>query len=340
MRAHYRVKIKYITRSIVMVEYPPWFVPTLTWISRLSSIHSVIGSLAIIYIIISDQSRKLARPKNRLMLFMSIFDSIQSAAMAISTTGTLHPATCQIQGVCIWLGVAVPLYNSSLNLFYLLSIRYNMDPDYFSAKIEPYLHAVSILYPITAAISYAVVGLIRSIGGHICWSTGIPVFLGWGLPVICSLIFCFFSMASVYQAVTRQINDNNKGSTCLEIAQVNNNSELEETRTQALLYSLAFFLTVIFPLAQGLTYRYMSNTVYSIFLICTMIFYPLQGFLNFIFYIRPNLRHVRKMHPEKYFLRAVQEVVFDARAVADSLRRSSRPTRRLSSIISSKITVT
>jgi len=323
-----------------MVEYPPWFIPTFTWISRFSSIHSTVGSLAIIYIIISDRSRKLARPKNRLMLFMCIFDSIQSIAIAISTAGTLHPGICQIQGICIWLGVAVPLYNSSLNLFYILSTRYNMDPDCFSAQIEPYLHALSILYPITIAISYTPAGFIQPINGHICWSTGIPVFLGWGLPVMCSFIFCFFSMASIYQAVTRQINDNKKERPSLEITQTHHNSELEETRTQALLYILASFLTFIFPLAQGLMYGYTSDIVYSIFVICTMIFYPLQGFWNFIFYISPNVRHVRKKNPEKCLLRAVQEVVFDARAVADSLRKRSRPTRRLSGIMLSKSFVT
>jgi len=305
-------------------SYPPWFVPALIWTSRLSGMLSTLGSLAIIYIIISDRRRKLARPKNRFMLFMSIFDSIQSIAMAVSTAGTLRPWTCQIQGICIWLGLGVPFYNSSLNLFYVMSIRYNMDSAYFSAKIEPYLHAVSIICPIAIAISYASAGLIGSVNGHICWTKGIPVVYAWGLPVMFCFIFCFLSMASVCQAVTRQSNDMQSYS--FGMAEINRNLELKETRDQAVRITFVFFLTFIFPLAQGFTYNFMSDTVYSIFLICTMIFYPLQGFWNFIFYSQRNLEHVRKMNPEKCLLQAVREVVFDARAVADSLisRRSPR----------------
>ena len=124
----------------------------LVWVYRISCTLSIMGSTAISYMILSNRRRKLARPKNRLMLMMSFFDVLSSTAYLISKvampsdsgiSGAIgNSATCMAQGICIWLGLAVSMYNSSLNLFYMLSIKYNMSPMHFSKNIEPYLHLI------------------------------------------------------------------------------------------------------------------------------------------------------------------------------------------------------
>ena len=78
------------------------------------------GSTAISYMIVSNRRRKLARPKNRLMLMMSFFDVLSSTAYLISKvampsdsgiSGAIgNSATCMAQGICIWLGLAVSMY--------------------------------------------------------------------------------------------------------------------------------------------------------------------------------------------------------------------------------------
>merc|ERR1740139_1178214 len=120
----------------------------------------MIASLLLIYMIISDRKRKLAKPFHRLVLLMSIFDVFQSLAIVISVAAfpqesNIHGAhgnarTCTAQGFFMVLGFAVPLYNSSLNIFYVLTIRYNFSPKRF-AKFEPVLHTIAILIPLALA---------------------------------------------------------------------------------------------------------------------------------------------------------------------------------------------
>jgi len=295
-----------------------------TWNPRFTGALSTIGSLAIIYIILSDRSRKLMKPKNRLMLCMSIFDCFQSIALTLSTAGAKISCICQIQGILIWLGLAVPLYNSSLNLYYLLAIRYNVDTKYFSTKIEPYLHAMSILYPLTLAILNALLGLIISLDG-LCWTPGSEymVILGWGIPVFLCFLFCIFSMASIYLAVRKQAKCMDK----YRFSTANDNTEQNETRNQALMYTSAFVLTYIFPFIEGITRSQKIETTTNILAILTVTFYPLQGFWNFLFYIMPGVKHVRKMNPSISLFAAIREVVFNASVVAESFRRP-RATRR------------
>ena len=99
------------------------------------------------------------------MLVMSIFDVLHSSAFIIGTVAVPRESgvygamgnstTCLAQGFISWLGLAVPIYNNCLNLFYLLTIKYNMDSAYFTKKIEPFCHAFSILVPLSTGIAFA-----------------------------------------------------------------------------------------------------------------------------------------------------------------------------------------
>ncbi len=78
-----------------------------------------------------------AKFQNRLLLPMSVFDIIGSIGWAFSTTpiprgsnctyGALgNEATCVTQGFMITLGLAVPMYNAMLCIYYLLVVKYNI----------------------------------------------------------------------------------------------------------------------------------------------------------------------------------------------------------------------
>ena len=127
------------------------------WIRCFTAILSVLGSSTIVFMIFIDRKRKLFRPKHRFMLSMSIIDILQSTAIAFSAlpqrreTGKCgaygNRSTCAVQRFFIILGIAMPLYSTSLNLYYLLTIRYNFNQLQFSSKIEPFLHTISIGFP-------------------------------------------------------------------------------------------------------------------------------------------------------------------------------------------------
>ena len=90
-----------------------------TIIGRIAGASSTVGSSLIIYVILSDRKRKLSRPYHRLMLMMSVFDVIQSAAMVFSVSAFPRQSgiygakgnelTCTLQGFLLALGMAVPL---------------------------------------------------------------------------------------------------------------------------------------------------------------------------------------------------------------------------------------
>jgi len=139
-----------------------WQCMVVSWIPHFTGTLSFIGSSSIIYMILSDRENKLAKSKHRLMLSMCIFDVLSSSALATSTWafpreslfyGSIgNMTTCKIQYFFATLGLAVPMYNASLCLLYLFTIRYRLHQRHFATKFEPYLQAASILLPLTIAI--------------------------------------------------------------------------------------------------------------------------------------------------------------------------------------------
>jgi len=299
---------------------------------------SFLGSSAIIYIILSARKRKLTKPKNRFMLMMSVFDVLQSVAIVVSTAafpqdlgiyGAIgNEATCTAQSVLMGLGLAVPLYNSSLNLFYLMTIRYNMTAAQFSTKLEPFLHAFSVLVPLSSAAICAALGYANpSITTCLYPGQKLPT-VGFAVTVIFSFLFCVFSMGSICWAVMSQANRIQRhryGTT-----QTNRGSilEKEEMVAQALAYSLAFLLTFLFPTIHALVISGQPETPTPALDTLSSIFYPLQGFYNFVFYVRPGVNHVREIDPSKSLFKAIQEVIINAESVSDSFR-NIRSTNRL-----------
>jgi len=267
------------------------------------------------------------------MLSLSFFDCLASVAYAMTTLalpsdsgayGAMGTsATCTAQGFFLQLGVAVPLNNASLSLFYLFTIRHRMHPTKFSRKFEPVLHSISILAPLTMAIVAASMGLIvpfrtlcaisldEPAGQHILW-------------IIYSLIggaflICVWSMASICHFVIRQsrrMRQYSFGSSQM----IRRNNETRATVAQALLYTSAFFITYLFPL---ITLGQGNRSFF--FELMTKIFYPLQGFWNFLLYIRPGVEQVKKNNPGKNIFGILVEVIFH---VKDTMHNQNSPRRR------------
>jgi len=311
-------------------------------IGRVGGSLSLLGSGAIIYMILSDWKRKSARPFQRLMLGMSIFDVIQSIAFVVNVTafpqgtniygakGNAH--TCTIQGFLMVLGLSVPLYNSCLNIFYVLTIKYSLTPKKF-AKFEPALHAVAIIVPICLAILNATQGNMAP-RGTICYPRGkVPLSTILSIIILCLLI-CIISMVCICRTVITQqkkmerYRHEMRGES--STSRTRAAQDTDATIRQALLYALAFLLTYSFPIFGSIYLRGEAQRQLPFaIVILTNIFYPLQGFWNFWFYVRPGVQYVMVRCPEKSYFGAVQEVMCNPKSLTND-RRQPRRQRTLS----------
>ena len=97
------------------------------------------------------QERSLS-PFYRLMFGMSLCDALCSSWLFASSWalpagywwGAVgNQGTCIAQGFFIHLSLAVPVYNASLSLYYMLQIKYHWSDVDFSKKIEPWMHLIA-----------------------------------------------------------------------------------------------------------------------------------------------------------------------------------------------------
>jgi len=214
------------------------------------------------------------------------------------------------------LGLAVPLYNSCLNIYYVLTIRYNTSPEAFS-KHEYILHAISILLPLSMAVSSAILGIIEP-RQSVCTPRGKIIMVVALLTLSICFLVCMSSMICICWTVLSQnakTRKYTKFNTKQSSANLKSRTDYKDkTIKQACLYALAFLLTYT-PLVVNLLYTrggYDNPPYIVVFL--TVIFYPLQGFWNFVFYIRPGVKREVKSNPEKSYLGAIRDVIFRSNA--------------------------
>jgi len=266
--------------------------------------------------ILSDRKKKLVKPDHRIMLAMSAFDVLSSAGLAASTLpfpqesliyGSMgNMTTCKVQYFVVVLGLAVPMYNASrCLLFYLSSIHYRPHQRHFATKIEPYLHTASVLIPLTIATVPVVMDDVSTRYPYIgeCGiSRDSPMI--WSIMVVPSLSFCVcsYSLVGVCRNVRKKANKIRRHS-CVATQMQHRQSEKSEHVQQAILYTAAFAITFLFPA---------MNFFGSYFPIEIMIgiLYPLQGFWNFLLYIRPNVMKMKKTTPDRNLCEIIWSVVF------------------------------
>jgi len=296
---------------------------TVVWIPRFTATLSSLGSLAIMYMILSTRKDKLTKPSHRLMLALITVDILHSVAYATTTLASPQDTqfygamgnngTCSVQGFLLLLGLAVPMYNTSLSLFFLLTIRYRVRQATFSAKIEPILHTVSILVPLSIAVIALSIGGITS-ESVVCYlsfevSSSIAIESLWsvilGIVMICFIIN-LFSMISISCYVRTQLNSVRRYSFTLNQKE-RRATEKREVVVQSLYYTGAFFATFFFPvLILAFNKKCFPLEV------CFEILYPLQGFWNFLLYTRPSIKRMKKANPDKYWICICWEVIFHA----------------------------
>jgi hypothetical protein len=317
------------------------WIATLT-LTRISGVLSILGSSAILYMILSHGKKRLQQRNDRLLVGFCFFDLFRSTALMVSTAaiprdtvssfpiyGVMgNAATCKIQGFFIQFGGGTLFYLASLSLHYLLTIRYDMNDELISRKIEPWMHTISILIPTSTAIAAWCLDLFHH-KYTICWISAKP----WGCaahPSTCEAAanapYFEFLFGYLWMFITILIQVICMILVCLTVRPrerivdsdgrvlVNISSQISsqrrDTSIQALLTISTTLLTYSFPLALDISANSGRQVSLPFLFLCDF-FTPLLGFLNFAVYIRPRYMNVSRSNPQQSVWDKFKSVLFD-----------------------------
>lgn len=309
-----------------MVSSITWWI---VWIPRFTGTLSAFSSSMIIYYIITTFQSCRKKPNCRLLLALSVIDVIQSIAFTTSSApmpkgdyfGAIgNDTSCSIQGFFIHLGFAVPCYNASLCLFFFLTVCRNYDPEVFIKKIEPFCHIFALGYPTVSAIICASLGLFNGNGsGNFCWLYDVDKpfrsymvsSLAGGVPTSVSLIVIVYTMISINKFVLKRHRASRRHSfTGHETPAME--AIKQNARTQAILFSSAFFLTYIWcTVSIIMNVMGVADRANDLVLLAQSIFLPLQGFWNFIIFARPMVQKLRRRLPDLTLLGSLMIIICD-----------------------------
>jgi hypothetical protein len=310
---------------------------------RFSGSLSILGSAVIIYMILSDRRVKLKRIHNRILLGMSSLEILNSSAWVMSVSavpkGTVgsfgargNQFTCELQGFMLQFGLGVPFYNLSLCLYHYLVITRNISDSKISKRVEPFMHAVPLLFSVVTAIAGIPLEL-YNFNGAICYIMASPWlctynpfvpcirnrhytkfllgFAGVWLFVIGSLIVVL--MVLIYCAVRNRqrsmsrFNFRTRDGTVVESSSyIQLCRDKRETGIQAFFYISAFYLTYSWTILNS----FFGDQTPDALNLLIFFFQPLQGFWNFFIYIRPRYLLISNTYPEKSVWHKLIIVVF------------------------------
>lgn len=141
--------------------------------------------------------KKLTLPYRRIILALSIYETVFSVFLVLTLPmlpssdniwGSMgNDASCKALGFFIYMGsTGVPMYNLSLCVFYVCIILYSMKQKIFEIKIEPFLHAIPILWSLIGGTILLVRGYFNIEAYNIfCWIASYPSDCGTNEAVPC-----------------------------------------------------------------------------------------------------------------------------------------------------------
>mmetsp|Transcript_55292 Transcript_55292/g.83662 ORF Transcript_55292/g.83662 Transcript_55292/m.83662 type:complete len:464 (+) Transcript_55292:119-1510(+) len=204
-----------------------------------------------------------------------------------------------------------PMYNGMLAIFYLLLLRYNWT-DSRIKKIEPWLHAI----PMTLGWGTAFAGLFLDLYGPANWISWIAPFPSaaacqvretcergynfnfyrWAFlyaEVWFTMVYVVVIMLMIYMKVRDLETNSDKyrfrnGKAVSAEDRLKRRAKSRRVMNQSFYFVGAFFLTWIFGTITRLI-QTISGLVYYEIIVLMTIFFPLQGFFNFVIYKKATL---------------------------------------------------
>lgn len=290
---------------------------------------SFLSSLFIVQDILRCPKRR-STSYHRLILGLSISDMfgsfsgsfLSSWPIPASTDPPIYgavgtTATCTAAGFFSQAGnVGTPLYNGSLATYYYLMIVLGWEKSKIFQS-EWMLHVLPIAF--SWGTAFAGIGLkLYNSANFTCWIAPYPSDCkdshtygpeeancergdnAWiyrlafaSAEVWAVFAYQIFAMMKVYWTILKQERANDR----YNVDGVNRRQSSKKVANQALLYTGSFLITWIFEFLTRLLQAVTGKTFFPL-LILFVIFWPLQGFLNFLIYIRPRFLRWWKENPE------------------------------------------
>jgi len=301
---------------------------------------SIICSLTIIVLILRSTTR-LSDIFHRIMVGLSLADITLSVAMSFGTVPSPKgdyavdfargdTSTCNVQGFFYLFGAAsAPLYAITLQLYFLLRIKYDIAKESIVKNVEPFLHAAPIAYGMVAAIVPLMLGSINPTGWTSCYIVEYPSgcksniseeialikketrcvrgdkvdprILRWlffcAPHIIIFISLCitswmmYFAMREIeLRTATFLPIDPTLRATWIEERRLHENSQ--KIIKRAVSYLTAFALSFMNAMIFGIiTWVGVYNSMFHLFV---YIFFPLHGLFNLIVFLWPKVIQVRE----------------------------------------------
>eukprot|EP00956_Cyclotella_meneghiniana_P035354 scaffold114268_cov37-Cyclotella_meneghiniana.AAC.4 len=303
---------------------------------------SMISSCCIIRMIMKSQDR-LSTTYHRLLLGMSVGDILFSlplitfAAMAPTDLSYMvwnargNQATCTTAGFFVTIGVYLTLfYSCSLNIYYLILIKYNKSESYIRKKVEPFLHGI----PISLALIWSIIGIVNKIyndggtgscltatynpphcdgyeDGEVREGFTIPCGRGQGevfytisgiVVLLIPPVVIGVSLAMLYRHVSKQEKIMSRyGAGALNTTSDQSASDQNRDRAfsravlnKAIAYSSSYFLTWLWHIGGAIMGLQGAEKIPLAYKYLWNIFGPLQGFFNLLIFMHPKVQAVKK----------------------------------------------
>jgi len=300
---------------------------------------STISSLTIMFLIVFRSRDALGRVYHRIMFGMSAADVLMSTAIAVTTLamprdsiygqfeGLMlgNQATCNIQGFLFTFGsLCTSMYNTSLMVYFYLSIHNRMNDANISRCIEPFFHIASVGYGLVLGTAFLVFELYNPTP-FVPWCT-IIMYPWWctgpggtdesaencllrgnekgfalrgvlGISFVFILVVVLYSLINIVWTIYSQ-----EKLLVISVRQTNyyiaaNNKIAQDLRytkvifKQSLLYVCAYLLVNVFPVLSlcGSSLRFQPW-----FQVMQLTLRPLQGFFNLIIFLNHKVYNARR----------------------------------------------
>ena len=311
---------------------------TVLALSGFSSALSLFGSASIIYLIAKKQTWRDSIFQ-RIMLNVSIADAIWSFGNMVhafmipseaehTVIAFGNAITCNVAGFVTGVLATSSLYSCVLSAYFFLKITRSWSEARTKRVFEPWIHVVSWGFPALLCILVLFSGGYQPSDFNVCLAdrSDDASIMAKTVAAVSSLLILFPAVAGfvfiwlMYASVRRQQIRSQHYDFSEQDKQRRRNTKI--VATQGIFYSLAFFNTfislIISVVAEGYILDRSSSTTseeprirkgvfYASLLLFVML--PLQGFLNWIVYIRPNLVQWKVANPEESWWWAYRQVM-------------------------------
>lgn len=280
---------------------------------KVGSVFSFGGTGYVIQEVLRDKEKR-SKTYFRLLLGLCATEFIESLALFCGTwctpswwiwwgaSGT--QTSCKFQGFLNQVSVGSSMYSASLALYYLLSIRYNIVERNVRKYAEPWMHVGTITWCLGTAIAILFLDVIRPLG-TICYIGRTPptckqtyqygytdciqgdnaqlylmtfFYIWFFIAFIFTLVIMVIVWRHVRQQENRMVRYDKSG-------QKPNRSLSARFATQATLYVVVLWFCNMWTAINFIRIQVEGSGFVAITVIAS-IFKPLEGFFNFLIYIR------------------------------------------------------